>query len=278
MKNVWKEVRAATLGSSVVLRAYPLALLAPLFCSSAICRMFSFGFHQFFGRKHVAIELLLFAVLCFPLETLAEAVVARMLFVFREGRRPSFAQVGEIVRAPGLVSLIFRLSGLVLLWMTVGLLLAAGLFVFGFVVKAFAFGMAHHGGKMPPPHGWAFAYLMSSMVIAGVLLSRYSFVLPLFALDCRASRSSFNTWVTMAKAGLMPLRLLNAFEYGLMLGIGHLLRPFEKDGSVRAVLVVALSLLVTAGITTWMELIKAEFAFVVQESALEASGSAVAVG
>ncbi len=200
--------------------------------------------------------------LCFPLGTIAEAVVARMLVVFRQGRRPSSAQVGEIFRAPGLVRLLARLICVLILWTVLALVLSALPWLLAIVVRAFAFAMAHHGARMPHSHRGTFGYVMTFAVFEGVLVSRYSFVLPLFAAEGRGSRDLFKAAVERAKPNLLPLSVVNVLEYGLVFGIAHAVRPFETGLSMRSFVVVALSLMFTSAITTWFELMKADLAFV----------------
>lgn len=266
MRLAWNDVIAAAQRGSVALKTFPLALLAPIFSSNASYQLQILAFHLLFGHKHQTAELLLTLPVSFIVGTIAEAIVARMLLVFHQGRQPSLAQVGEIIRAPGLAPLLARLISLVILWMLLAMVLAGALFVFVFVVKALAFGMAHHGAKMPPPHGWIFAYLMTFALIVGVLVSRYSFVLPMFAATGHGNKELFRTWIESAKRNLWPLRLVNILEYVLFLGIAHALRPLEKGWGLRAFLAVVLSLLVTSAITTWFESLKAELAFTAERT------------
>ena len=197
-----------------------------------------------------------------PPGMIAEAIVARMLLAFREARRPSFAQVREILRVPGLIPFMARLIGLVILWTLLSLALASLLLILGLLVKAFAFAMAHPGAKMPKPHIWMFAFLTTFAVIEASPLSRYSFVLPLFAAEGRGSRELFRVAIDRARPHLLPLSTINVVEYGFVVGIGHALRPFESGWTLRAALVIVLGLLITSAITTWFEMLKADLAFV----------------
>ncbi len=236
-------------------------LLAPVFCSDAGYRLLLLGARQLIGRKHPFLELLLLLAFYFPLGTLAEAVGARMFLSFRKGQRPAFAQTGEIVRAPGLVPLLARLIGLLICWMVLALTLACVLLLFGFLLKAFAFGMVHHGARMPRFRGWSFAYVMTFALLDGALVSRYSFVLPMFAGECRGSGELFKRAVERARPNLVPLSLINVLEYGLIIGIGHGLRRFEGGWPLRAFVVIVLSVLITSATTTWFAMLKTDLAF-----------------
>lgn len=261
LKETANGLEVGTRRVSLALRRYPLVLVLPLFCSNAIYRFISFGLHRVLGRKHAVVESLLLFAVSFPLGTIAEAVVARMFLVFRQQRRPSAAQVGEVLKMPGLTPLLVRLIGLLTAWMLLAFVLAAVPLLLASVGKAVAFSIAHHGAKMPPTHGGVFGYLITFAVLFGILVSRYSFVLPLLAAENRGSKEFFRMAVQRAKAHLLPLRVVNVLEYVLATSIAQFLRPLEQGWSLRAAVVLVLGLVVTSSINTWFELLKAELAF-----------------
>ena len=222
--------------------------VTPIAAASLLFRGLIWGLHRLGDGRHVLIESLLLFFVCMPLAFFAEAVVAAMYLRALRGDRIGLAEFLEVAGYSGEASIIARLVGMCALWLVPSLVVGGILSV---LLKSLVHLVrpdihlalqAKHGG-----HWW----VIVAMLVYVVVVSRYSFVMPMLAVWRSGGGEAFRAAVLRIKGYWGLLALVGVVEYLAMHFASELAKRAGVWGGGRQAAVLA-EILFSAVIATYV--------------------------
>jgi hypothetical protein len=215
--------------------------------------------HRLLGKAEAWPNLLMVFVVCYPLSFLANCVVSAMtLRTIEGGLDPSFGQICEVGKFPGLFPSMLRWLIRVLFWIApaIGVLLLVIVVVdVAGVSMRFATGHAGAGGRAGvlskrATHGLLLAWL----VLYEGMLSRYTFLMPMIARARAGSKEILEKSVAVAKAHWLTLWIGAMSTCALSMGVYELMKAAIHHVSAGPALSEgfrAVELLMVGILSTW---------------------------